>query len=248
MKNKNVCLAVFAMSLAAAMSASASLTISGSEFNTGDVSYSVTGSATAGYDSTSPGYANLHEGSADAASVTVTSAALGGASLGTLADLISAGQAGNMSFYLSSITGGGTANNGNEIDSAFWVIKLSNGNTYLALADGNTGPNYFDQGNSVSYWNDINNSRVPINPSDGTSTWASLSGSLDVVSVGVEIGDWNAPNGGSMAFTAEISSITLAPVPEPSTMVWGGLLLLPIGASTIRMLRRRKNQGLGMTA
>jgi hypothetical protein len=32
----------------------------------------------------------------------------------------------------------------------------------------------------------------------------------------------------------------LAPVPEPTTMVAGALLLLPFGASTIRILRRNR--------
>jgi hypothetical protein len=32
----------------------------------------------------------------------------------------------------------------------------------------------------------------------------------------------------------------LTPVPEPTTMVAGALLLLPFGASTLRMLRRKQ--------
>ena len=35
------------------------------------------------------------------------------------------------------------------------------------------------------------------------------------------------------------AAISLAPVPEPTTMIAGALLLLPFGASTLRMLRRR---------
>jgi hypothetical protein len=31
-----------------------------------------------------------------------------------------------------------------------------------------------------------------------------------------------------------------APVPEPTTMVAGALLLLPFGASTLRMLRKKQ--------
>jgi hypothetical protein len=31
----------------------------------------------------------------------------------------------------------------------------------------------------------------------------------------------------------------LTPVPEPTTMIAGALLLLPFGASTLRILRRR---------
>ena len=34
-------------------------------------------------------------------------------------------------------------------------------------------------------------------------------------------------------------NFTFTPVPEPTTMIAGALLLLPFGASTLRMLRRR---------
>jgi hypothetical protein len=36
-----------------------------------------------------------------------------------------------------------------------------------------------------------------------------------------------------------IGDITLSSVPEPTTMIAGALLLLPFGASTLRILRRR---------
>ena len=37
-----------------------------------------------------------------------------------------------------------------------------------------------------------------------------------------------------------IANLDASPVPEPTTMVAGALLLLPFGASTLRMLRRKQ--------
>lgn len=36
-----------------------------------------------------------------------------------------------------------------------------------------------------------------------------------------------------------VGTLTLTPVPEPTTLISGALLLLPFGASTLRILRRR---------
>jgi hypothetical protein len=47
---------------------------------------------------------------------------------------------------------------------------------------------------------------------------------------------WGAPpNWSPVAF----GDLTLTPVPEPTTMIAGALLLLPFGLSTIRILRRK---------
>ena len=35
-------------------------------------------------------------------------------------------------------------------------------------------------------------------------------------------------------------ALTITPVPEPTTMIAGALLLLPFGASTLRMLRKNR--------
>ena len=48
---------------------------------------------------------------------------------------------------------------------------------------------------------------------------------------------WNVTSVTPGASLDQLSNIT--PVPEPTTMVAGALLLLPFGASTLRMLRRR---------
>jgi hypothetical protein len=53
------------------------------------------------------------------------------------------------------------------------------------------------------------------------------SGLLDLVT---------APDGNDFA----VDDISLTAVPEPTTMIAGALLLLPFGASTLRMLRKRR--------
>jgi hypothetical protein len=47
--------------------------------------------------------------------------------------------------------------------------------------------------------------------------------------------DWNSAGGA----TLDIADVSVTPVPEASTMIAGALLILPFGASTLRILRRR---------
>jgi hypothetical protein len=62
-------------------------------------------------------------------------------------------------------------------------------------------------------------------------------GDMTVNWAGVEIGNWD--NGNLIIpASANIDSITV--VPEPTTMVAGALLLLPFGASTIRRMRKTR--------
>jgi hypothetical protein len=75
--------------------------------------------------------------------------------------------------------------------------------------------------------------------------WTTLAGTDgygadSVTAVTIDIGGWNTGD----TQTDVINSITLpgtyvAPVPEASTLIAGALLLLPLGASTLRILRRR---------
>jgi len=70
---------------------------------------------------------------------------------------------------------------------------------------------------------------------NGTTTF----GQMTVYETAVEIGDWD--NGTSVIpASANIESITLFPVPEPTTMIAGALLLLPFGVSTMRILRKNR--------
>ena len=45
---------------------------------------------------------------------------------------------------------------------------------------------------------------------------------------------------GTSGTTFTVSQIQLVPIPEPTTMIAGALLLLPFGASTLRMLRKTR--------
>jgi hypothetical protein len=63
-----------------------------------------------------------------------------------------------------------------------------------------------------------------------TSTFAPIWGNGSAIDDGN--GPWSSQNPGS--------AVVPVPVPEPTTMIAGALLLLPFGASTLRVLRRRK--------
>jgi len=67
-------------------------------------------------------------------------------------------------------------------------------------------------------------------------------GGMTVNWAGIEIGNWD--NGTSIIpASANIESITVSgvsAVPEPTTVIAGALLLLPFGASTLRVLRKNR--------
>jgi hypothetical protein len=82
------------------------------------------------------------------------------------------------------------------------------------------------------------------NLTHGSETLSVLDASIDPISglpyasetvawAGLEIGE-----GGSGSGSANIDSITIGTVPEPTTIVSGVLLLLPFGASALRILRK----------
>jgi hypothetical protein len=61
-------------------------------------------------------------------------------------------------------------------------------------------------------------------------------GDMTVDWAGVSIGLWDIPD--TIGAAASFDSLTV--VPEPTTMISGALLLLPFGASTLRMLRKNR--------
>jgi len=61
-------------------------------------------------------------------------------------------------------------------------------------------------------------------------------GTWEVMRAYAYIGDTGGPSSGSV----DINSITVSPVPEPTTMIAGALLLLPIGLSTLRKFRKNR--------
>jgi hypothetical protein len=89
------------------------------------------------------------------------------------------------------------------------------------------------------------------NLTQGTITLAALDLLIDPISglaygqltvnwAGIEIGNWDNGNA-IIPASANIDSITVpgvAPVPEPTTIIAGAMLLLPFGASTLRILRK----------
>ncbi len=86
---------------------------------------------------------------------------------------------------------------------------------------------------SDTYWG------VTLSTLDSTAYGTTTFGQMTVYETAVEIGDWN--NGtATIPASANIDSITIFPVPEPTTMIAGALLLLPFGASTLRILRKRQ--------
>jgi hypothetical protein len=83
----------------------------------------------------------------------------------------------------------------------------------------------FEQGVPIAYWN-------PVNPIVETGTFQTISV--------LEADQWylsGGMNGGSIPFGVAVASDV--PVPEPTTVIAGALLLLPFGASTIRILRKK---------
>ena len=225
-----------AISLAAAMSASAAVTISGSDLNTlhysgdpGDAQY-VAGTPDVAQLSTPDSGLN-----GDAPAVFVrASNPLATSSLSTLSAL-------NASYSLSSSSGG----NGNQ---PYWLTYLVDPNTSLYIGVISFGgPNLdgssqihvfydFDTGalSSDTYWGDT------LAQLDSTSYGTTTFGQLSVYETGVEIGDWN--NGiVTIPASADIESITLSSVPEPTTIIAGASMLLPFGASALRKLCKKSS-------
>jgi hypothetical protein len=229
--------AICAASLAVALNAGADVTISGSDLNS--LHYSGA-SGDAQYVAGTPDVAQLSTPDSglngDAPAVYVrASNPLATSSLSTLSAL-------NASYSLSSSSGG----NGNQ---PYWLTYLVDPNTSdLIGVVSFGGPNLddasqihvfyaYDAGalTSDTYWGDT------LAELDGTAYGTSTFGQLSVYETGVEIGDWN--NGEAIVpASADIQSITIstpAPVPEPTTIISGALLLLPFGAGFVRKLCKR---------
>jgi hypothetical protein len=63
--------------------------------------------------------------------------------------------------------------------------------------------------------------------------WGYLNGTV------VAGNEFTYSNGGLVSVTDLSNNLAPTPVPEPTTMIAGALLLLPFGASTLRILRKR---------
>jgi hypothetical protein len=208
--------AILAVSLTVTMSASASITYSGTALNGLDYSGG-------------PGEAQYVPGTPDVAQLYTSDLSTSGDSpavyvqgpLGTLSSF-------SASYALSS---------GTTVDP-YWVLWMADDTSYqhpIVSTYGGplNGSSLIHVGNLTSGSITLSALDLLIDPISGLTY-----GQETVAWAGLEIGD-----GGSGAGTANIESITVpgaAPVPEPSTMVAGALLLLPFGVSTFRILRKRQ--------
>ena len=225
MKIRKLQIAILAVGLAGAMSASATI-YSGSDFSS-MASYNGT------YVPGSPGYEALAYTGNDDAVVGVRGP------LGTLNSL-------SMSFQYSNPIGTGNApfaafgvsldgtwgGSGQEFD-----IISENGNQLIGTSLVHVWDFSLNGGNGGDV---AGLSGVTLNSILGLANpYSSVTyGALEVMRAYAYIGDTGGPSSGSV----NINSITVGPyeVPEPTTMIAGALLLLPFGASTIRMLRKNR--------
>ena len=215
-----------AVGLATAMSASASVTISGSDFNNPALVGSFNGTYVAG----SPGYMHLAYTGPNDNAVVGAKGPFG--ALGAL----------NMSFNFSNLIG----DNGNGPYAAFGVsvngLWDNSAQEFLIIAKSGNQIN----GATLIHVLNVNNNTDYISVSSSVS----LASILGTTYNGVEFGDMQvlrayadfgaATGSGTVSGSVDINSITVSAVPEPTTMIAGALLLLPFGASTIRLLRKTR--------
>jgi hypothetical protein len=209
------------VSLATAVSVRAQVTISGSDFNNG----ALVGVYNGTYVSSPSGHENL-------AYTDPTDDAVVGAKgpFGVLTNL-------SMSFTYSNFVG----TNGFGPYAAFGIsdngLWNGSGNEYLIIAlsgnqiNGSTPIHVFDEQTDAEYspslWGSTLDSILGTVPSESSDAF----GDMQVMRAYAYIGDW--PGIGNVS--VDINSITVAPVPEPTTI---SLLVLAVGG--LALLRKRK--------
>jgi len=148
---------------------------------------------------------------------------------------------GNSSQYLLDLTGYNDGANG-QYAGVSQTVPTTPGQTYQLTFDLGSH-NYFDVQGAPGIQVIINNQAVggPYYATViGQNTWTTetmtftaSSGSTSILLNGVS-------SGGSILMIG-LDNVTLTAVPEPTTMIAGALLLLPFGATTLRILRNRKS-------
>jgi hypothetical protein len=226
---KKLQLAILATALAGAMSASASITYSGT--------------ALYGLDYVAPNGPQTDAQYVPASGLTPALAALytsdaGPGDYGDNPAVFVQGPMGTLSSFSASYnlySSSGAAAPGNAYGTQpYWIL-------YLTDDPGYTSP-IVAAGGSI-----INGSSSVWTLAKGSTTLSALDALIDPISgltygqetvgwAGVSIGFWNIPD--TIGATANFDSLTV--VPEPTTMIAGALLLLPFGASTLRMLRKTR--------
>jgi hypothetical protein len=231
-KMKKLQLSIVTACLTAAMSASASITISGSDLS--GLTYNPNDGSDGGvaqYVNGTPDYVYLYTPDSglngDSPAVKVKAGNIGLPSLGNLNsfsasyDLLSSSGPGEPYFltYLNAPDGGyvGVITAGGPVLNSSSVIHV--------IYSGASG--------SDTYWGDT------LSQLDSISYEGTTFGQLGVYETIIEIGDWDNGNA-TIAASADIDSITISSVPEASTVFAGALLLLPFGLSTLRILRRNR--------
>jgi hypothetical protein len=222
---KKLQIAICAASLAVALNASADVTYSGTALqgltyvgNTGDAQY-VAGT---------PDVAQLYTANSGTANADDSPAVFVQGPMGTLSDFSS-------SYDLYSSSGG----NGN---SPYWNLQVSMGGTIVNIIA--MGGSTLDGSSDIHAYNSdysaaIGTWGMTLSALDALTYNGDTIGDMTVDWAGVEIGDWN--NGdATVPASAEFDSITVpAPVPEPTTIISGALLLLPFGAGVARKLCKK---------
>lgn len=123
--------------------------------------------------------------------------------------------------YRAGNIGDGSANDtiNNDLQLAIWYLQGQVGgvtNGFTAMAAAHVGGN--------SHLEDMSN------------------GAYNVYALNLSVGGGNSAPGDLDGFAQP--QLALIPVPEPATIAAGAMLLLPLGASMVRVVRNRKSQAL----
>ncbi|HEY1662104.1 MAG TPA: hypothetical protein VGI03_06770 [Verrucomicrobiae bacterium] len=133
---------------------------------------------------------------------------------------------------LDSLTASYSTSAGTTV-APYWLIYMTDDTGFTTpIVSTGSGPL---NGSSLIHTGDLTHGSITLSALDTTIDPNSglEYGDEDIAWVGLEIGD-----GGSGSGTANIDSITLSSVPEPTTIISGALMLLPFGVGAFRVLRK----------
>jgi hypothetical protein len=169
-----------------------------------------------------------------------TGAVAGGVNLGTLhtdpntglaMDNISIGTAWLYSQFRSGGLGTLTASQAGQLQNAIWYLENEITLAQLSTMNGVDGTDYYNLAKSGTVTTD-------------TTVFNDSLGAYHVIALNLFNGAYstpvNSPNGAPYNLNQDQLAIDPSFVPEPTTMIAGVLLLLPFGASTLRILRRNR--------
>jgi hypothetical protein len=115
---------------------------------------------------------------------------------------------------------------------------------FTAASSGEVTVSWLSDNQSSLYLNNSLVGSTPLEGSDGSWTTFNININtgpntidLDVIN---QLGYNQDPTGANVEFSGLTGPFYVSAVPEPTTMIAGALLLLPFGASTLRVLRRNR--------